>query len=173
MAWHHYYINCDTLYDPKENTIETCVFYEHRIPPHGSIREEWITIGMKNGSARISFVEYIKEDDDIDGVRAAYGILAESVYTFTVHAYEADPEKLFVYTLYPDGHLSTDFEIDTHKAVAILVFPARQNITAQGLLSVWEKVKEAPRYQGVKEEIVIRDLLGGKDHVMGLAFFKE
>lgn len=173
MAWKHYYINCDKLYDPAENTVETCVFYEHRIPPHGSIREEWVTIGMKNGSARISFVEYTKEDDDIDGVRAAYGILADSVYTFTAHADKADPEKLFVYTLYQDGQLSTDFNMDTNKAVAILVFPTRQNITAQGLLSVREKVKEAPGYQGVKEEIVIRDLLDGKNDVMGLAFFKE
>ena len=53
----------------------------------------------------------------------------------------------------------------------ILVFPQPQEITAEALLCVAEKAESAPRVQGAVEEIVINELLGGKEDVMCLAYF--
>ena len=171
MAWEHKYINCEKLCDLNESEKDICILYERKIPPHGSIREEWVTRGMKHGSAKILFVEYRMEDDDIDGVWEAYGQKRESIYRFTVNAKEADPEKLFVYTLSKDGSMGTGFDIDTPNARAILVFPRPQEITAEALLCVAEKAESAPRVQGAVEEIVINELLGGQEDVMCLAYF--
>ena len=171
MAWEHKYINCDKLCDLNENEKNICILYELKIPPHGSIREEWTTLGMKHGSSKILFVEYRMEDDDIDGVWEAYGQKRESIYRFTVNAKEADPEKLFVYTLYKDGSLGTGFDIDTEQARAILTFPQPQNISAEQLLAVWEKAKDASYFQGGAEEVVVNELLGGREDVMCLAYF--
>ena len=171
MAWEHKYINCDKLCDLNENEKDICILYELKIPPHGSIREEWTTLGMKHGSSKILFVEYRMEDDDIDGVWEAYGQKRESIYRFTVNAEAADPEKLFVYTLYKDGSLGTGFDIDTENARAILTFPKAQNITAKQLLTVAEKGEKVFRDRGAVEEIVINELLGGKEDVMCLAYF--
>ena len=171
MAWRSYYINCEKLYDIDESEKELCVMYDSKVPPHGGIRREWTTVGMKHGTAKILFVEYRKEDDDPDGVWEAYGMKAESVYTFTVNAKEADPEKLFVYTLYKDGKLGVGFDIDTDTARAILVFPEPQNITAEQLLTVAKKTEDAPRVQGAVEQIVAEELLNGVDDMLCLAFF--
>ena len=84
---------------------------------------------------------------------------------------KADPEKLFVYTLYQDGSLGSGFDIDTGKGRAILVFAKPQNITAEQLLTVAEKAENAPWVQGAVEKIVIDDLLNGVEDVMCLAFF--
>ena len=170
MAWRSYYINHEKLCGVDENEKDVCIMYNLNIPPHGGIREEWTTRGMKNGTSKILFVEYCKEDDDPDGVWEAYGMKAESVYTFTVDAKEADPEKLFVYTLYKDGKLGVGFDIDTDTARTILVFPTPQNITAEQLLGVSKKAEDAPRDLGAVEQIVIDDILKGAD-VMCLAFF--
>lgn len=171
MAWEHKYINCEKLCDLNENEKDICILYELKIPPHGSIREEWTTLGMKHGSSKILFVEYRMEDDDIDGVWEAYGMKRESRYSFTVNAEAADPEKLFVYTLYKDGSLGTGFDIDTGNARAILVFPRPHTITAQQLLTVAEKAENAPRFLGEVEKIVIDELLQGAEDEMCLAFF--
>ena len=95
MAWRSYYVNCEKIYGIDEEEKDVCIMYDLNIPPHGGIREEWTTRGMKNGTSKVLFVEYRKEDDDPDGVWEAFGMKAESVYTFTVNAKEADPEKLF------------------------------------------------------------------------------
>lgn len=171
MAWKHYYVNCDKLYDIDEKEKDVCIMYDLNIPPHGGIREEWTTMGMKNGTSKILFVEYSKEDDDPDGVWEAFGMKAESVYTFTVNAKEADPEKLFVYTLYNDGKLGVGFDIDTNTARAILVFPIPQNITAEQLLAATKKAEDAPRDLGAVEQIVAEELLNGVDDMLCLAFF--
>ncbi len=173
MAWNHYYVNCDKRYDLNESEQDCCIVYELKIPPHGSIREEWTTVGMKHGTAKILFVEYQMEDDDIDGVWEAYGMKRESKYSFTVNAEEADPKKLFVYTLCKDGSLSTAFDVDTELARSILVFAQPQNITAEQLLAVTEKAENAPRFLGAVEEVVTEELLGGKTDVMCLAFFNR
>ena len=126
---------------------------------------------MKNGTSKILFVEYRKEDDDLDGVWEAYGMKAESVYTFTVNAKEADPEKLFVYTLYKDGKLGVGFDIDTDTARAILVFSTPQNITAEQLLAVAKKAEDAPRDLGAVKQFVVENLLCGAKDIMCLALF--
>ncbi len=173
MAWNHYYINVNRLYDPGEGKEDPYVFYELKIPPHGGIREEWTTIGMEHGASKICFVEYRKEDDDPDGVREAYGMRAESVYTFTVHAEEADPEKLFVYALYKDGSLHTGFDIDTENARAILVFSKPQSITAQQMLDIAQQAENAPRVAGAVEQIVKKEVLSDREDVLGLAYFRR
>ena len=171
MAWRSYYINCEKIYDVDENEKDICIMYNLNIPPHGGIREEWTTRGMKNGKSKILFVDYCKEDDDPDGVWEAFGMKAESVYTFTVNAKEADPEKLFVYTLYKDGKLGVGFDVDTNTARAILVFPVSQNISAEQLLDVAKKAEDAPRVLGAVEQIVVEELLNGADDMLCLAFF--
>ena len=171
MAWRSYYINCEKLCDVEEAEKDVCIMYNLNIPPHGGIREEWTTRGMKNGTSKILFVEYRKEDDDPDGVWEAFGMKAESVYTFTVNAKEADPEKLFVYTLYKDGKLGVGFDIDIDTARAILVFSIPQDITAEQLLAVAKKAEDAPRDLEAVEQIVIDDLLCGAKNVTCLAFF--
>ena len=173
MAWGHYYINCDKLYDMDVTLPGPCVYYDLNIPPHGSIRQEWTTIGMKHGASRISFVEYRMEDDDIDGVWEAYGMKRDSEYSFTVKVEEPEPKMLFVYTLYQDGSLCEGFDIDTDKAQAILTFPRPWSITAEQLLSAAEKVRSAPRVQGAVEQIVKEDILGGAEDVLCLACFQR
>ena len=168
MAWQSYSVNYEKS---KEAGSDICFLYDSKIPPHGSIREEWTTLGMKHGSSKILFVEYRMEDDDIDGVWEAYGMKRESRYSFTVNAEAADPEKLFVYTLYKDGSLGTGFDIDTGNARVILVFPRPHTITAQQLLSVAEKAENAPRFLGEVEKIVSDELLQGAEDEMCLAFF--
>jgi hypothetical protein len=171
MAWRSYYVNCEKIYGVDEEEKDVCIMYDLNIPPHGGIREEWTTRGMKNGTSKVLFVEYRKEDDDPDGVWEAFGMKAESVYTFTVNAKEADPEKLFVYTLYNDGKFGVGFDIDTDTARAILVFSIPQNITAEQLLAATKKAEDAPRDLGAVEQIVIDDLLCGAKDVTCLAFF--
>lgn len=173
MAWHHYYININRLYDPGEGKEDPYIFNEHRIPPHGGIREEWITIGMEHKNAKITFVEYHMEDDDPDGVWEAYGMKAESKYSFTVNVQDADPEKLFVYALYQDGSLHTGFDVDPQKACAILTFAQSQAVTAHRFAVVMEKVKNAPRFLGAVEEIVTDELLDGRKDVPCLALFQR
>ena len=171
MAWRHYYTNIEKLCGLDESTKDICIMYDSNIPPHGGIRREWITMGMKHGTSKILFVEYWLEDDDPDGVWEAYGMKRESEYSFTVNAENADPEKLFAYTLYKDGSLGSGFDIETDKARAILVFAKPQNITAEQLLTVTEKAEKVPGYQGEVEGIIINDLLNGTKDVMCLAFF--
>lgn len=173
MAWNHYYINMEKLYDPENCPEDLGIFWELKIPPHGGIRREWTTIGMKHDGAAISYVEYRLEDDDPDGVWEAYGMKRDSEYSFTVHAENADPEKLFVYTLDKDGTLHTGFDIDPSKAGVILTFARKQDISAAQLADVWEKVKQAPRVQGAVEGIVIRDLLNGMEDQLCLAYFQR
>ena len=144
--------------------------YDLNIPPHGGIREEWTTRGMKNGTSKVLFVEYRKEDDDPDGVWEAFGMKAESVYTFTVNAKEADPDKLFVYTLYNDGSLGVGFDIDTQKAEAIFVFAEPQVLKAEDLMGVAKLPKSAFRI-GDEENVIKNDILKGAD-VLCLALFK-
>ena len=168
MAWQSYCVNYEKS---KEAGSDICFLYDLKIPPHGSIRQEWTTHGLKHGSAQILFVEYRMEDDDIDGVWEAYGQKRESIYRFTVNAEAADPEKLFVYTLYKDGSLGTGFDIDTGNARAILVFPRPHTITAQQLLTVAEKAENAPRFLGEVEKIVIDELLQGAEDEICLAYF--
>lgn len=171
MAWQHYYV-CDSM--PFNSSDEDPSYiYESKIPPHGSIRREWTTQGMKHGDAEIRFVEYRLEDDDPDGVWEAYGQKRESEYSFTVNAEQADPEKLFVYTLYKDGTLRTGFDIDTEAACAILTFSQPWELSAQQVAAVAEKVKVAPGYAGVVEKIVVDDLLDGRTDVPCLAIFQR
>ena len=118
-------------------------------------------------------MEYQLEDDDLDGVWEAYGQKRESEYSFTVNAEKADPEKLFVYTLYKDGTLRTGFDIDTEAACAILTFSQPWTMTAEQMIAVAQKVKDAPRYAGEVEKIVIEDLLGGRTDVPCLAIFQR
>lgn len=173
MAWEHYYINCEKIYDKEERRDEPFCFYKLDIPPHGGIRREWTTRGMKHGQASIFFVEFWLEDDDPDGVWEAYGQKRDSEYSYTVHAEEADPEKLFAYTLYQDGSLRAGFDIDTDAACAILVLPRAQAITAAQLRDAWEQVKAAPRVSGAAEEIIRKELLGGAEDVLCLAIFQR
>lgn len=173
MGWYHYYVNCDHIYRSGQTQEVPFVFYNSRIPPHGSIRREWITRGMAHGAARISFVEYFLEDDDPDGVWEAYGMKRESEYSFTVDAQAADPEKLFVYTLYQDGSLRTGFDVDTEAACAILTFPQPQSFTAAQLRATLEKIRQAPSADRVVEQLVIDDLLGGKTDVPWMASFQR
>ena len=171
MAWRSYYVNCEKIYGIDEEEKDVCIMYDLNIPPHGGIRREWTTVGMKNGASKILFVEYCMEDDDPDGVWEAYGMKAESEYSFTVNGEKADPDKLFVYTLYNDGSLGVGFDIDTDTARAILVFPIPQNITAEQLLAVAKKAEDAPRDLGAVKQIVIDDLLRGAKDIMCLALF--
>lgn len=173
MAWEHYYTNCDKLCNLNESEKDICILYELNIPPHGSIREEWTTLGVKHGQSKILFVEYRMEDDDIDGVWEAFGMKRESRYSFTVNAEEADPEKLFVYTLYQDGSLYTGFDIDTKQACAILAFAQPQEITAEQLAAVARKVKDAPWVSGAVEKIIVDELLGGREDVLSLSYFQR
>jgi len=170
MAWEHYYINCEKIYGIDENENDVCIMYDLNIPPHGGIRKEWTTVGMKNGTSKILFVEYRMEDDDPDGVWEAFGMKAESVYTFTVNAEKAGPEKLFVYTLYKDGSLGVGFDIDTEKAKAILVFPEPQELEAVELMRAAQTSKEVFRDTGAVDNMLKNDILNGTD-VMCLAFF--
>ena len=73
MAWRSYYINIDKLVGLNEIEEDICIMYNSNVPPHGGIRREWTTRGMKHGSSKILFVEYQLEDDDPDGVWEAYG----------------------------------------------------------------------------------------------------
>lgn len=172
MAWISYYVNCEKLCGVEENEKDVCIVYDLNIPPHGGIREEWTTRGMKNGTSKILFVEYTKEDDDPDGVWEAYGMKAESVYTFTVNAEEADPEKLFVYTLYKDGSLGVGFDVDIESAEAILVFIEPQEFDAEKLMKVTQKAKKEFRNSDTVVKLVKDALLNGADDVLCLAFFK-
>lgn len=52
MAWNHYYINMEKLYDPENCPEDLGVFWEQKIPPLGGIRQEWTTTGMKAGRQR-------------------------------------------------------------------------------------------------------------------------
>ena len=170
MAWQSYCINYEKS---KEAGSDICFLYDSKIPPHGSIREEWTTHGLQHGTSKILFVEYRMEDDDIDGVWEAYGMKRESRYSFTVNAENADPEKLFVYTLYKDGSLGVGFDIDTKQARSILVFAKPKTIAAEQLLDVTEKAENAPRFLGEVEKIVIDELLQGAEDEMCLAFFNR
>lgn len=171
MAWRHYYINSEKPFGLNESERDICIMYDSNIPPHGSVRREWTTFGMKHGASKILFVEYRLEDDDPDGVWEAYGMKRESEYSFTVNAENADPKELFVYTLYKNGGLSDGFDVDTDKARAILVFAEPKNITAKQLTAVAEKAETAPRVIDAVEEIIINDLLGGAKDIVCLAFF--
>ena len=170
MAWQSYSVNYEKS---KEAGSDICFLYDSKIPPHGSIREEWITHGLQHGTSKILFVEYRMEDDDIDGVWEAYGMKRESRYSFTVNAEEADSEKLFVYTLYKDGSLGVGFDIDTQKARAILTFTRPHTITVQQMLTVAEKAENAPRFLGEVEKVVMDELLQGAEEEMCLAFFQR
>lgn len=170
MAWRAYYVNIGKLYDTNGCEEDICVFYDLKIPPHGGIRREWTTRGMKHGESKIYFVEYWLEDDDPDGVWEAYGMKRDSEYSFTVRTEEADPAKLFVYTLYKNGSLLEGVSVDTGNARAILVFAQPQSITAEQLASVAEKIKNAPRTADMAERIILEDLLDGNTDVMCLAF---
>jgi len=169
MAWEHYYINCEKIYGIEETEQDVCIMYDLKIPPHGGIREEWTTVGMKNGEAKILFVEYRKEDDDPDGVWEAYGMKAESVYTFTVKTEKADPGKLFVYTLYKNGSLGLGSDIDLGNAEAVLVFAEPQEIEAADLMRVAETAKRSFRDSAAVVESV-NGILKGAD-VLCLALF--
>ena len=171
MAWEHYYINCEKTYGIDEEEKDVCIMYDWNVPPHGGIRREWTTVGMKNGASKILFVEYSMEDDDPDGVWEAYGMKAESEYSFTVNGEKADPDKLFVYTLYKDGKLGVGFDIDTDTARAILVFSIPQNITAEQLLHVAKKAEDAPRDLEAVKQFIVENLLCGAKDIMCLALF--
>lgn len=173
MALESYYINSDKLCDLDESEKDICILYEMKIPPHGSIREEWVTRGMKHGSAKILFVEYRMEDDDIDGVWEAYGMKRESRYSFTVNAESADSAKLFVYALYKDGRFGVGFDVDTAQVRSLLVFAEPRDVTAEQMLAVTEKAENAPRFLGEVEKIVIDDLLQGAEDEICLAFFNR
>lgn len=174
MIWQHYYVNNTVIAGPEARHDVPFIVYNSKIPPHGSIRREWITYGMKHADAMICFVEYRLEDDDIDGVWEAYGMKRESEYSFTVDAQKADPEKLFVYTLYEDGSLQTGFDIDTDKALAILVFPTPQNITAAQLAAVAQRITAIPWQKSAEaDEILLTDILGGNTNVLCLGFFRR
>ena len=166
MAWEHYYINGNF----NENK-DRCFLYDSKIPPHGGIREEWTTVGLKHGTSKILFEEYLKVDDDPDGVWEAFGMKAETVYTFTINAKEAIPENLFVYTLYKDGSLCVGFDIDTKKAVAILAFAEPYEIDSYKFASVAENAKKVFRISGAVEQLIKDELLGGSDDVICLAYF--
>ena len=171
MAWRSYYINIDKLVGLNEIEEDICIMYNSNVPPHGGIRREWTTRGLKHGSSKILFVEYQLEDDDPDGVWEAYGQKRASEYSFTVNAEDADPEKLFVYTLYKDGSIGIGFDIDTIESRAIFVFANAQSFTAEQLSTVAEKAETAPRVTDAVEEIVINDLLYGSKNTICLAFF--
>ena len=171
MAWRSYYINIDKLVGLNEIEEDICIMYNSNVPPHGGIRREWTTRGMKHGSSKILFVEYRLEDDDPDGVWEAYGQKRASEYSFTVNAEDADPEKLFVYTLYKDGSIGIGFDIDTIESRAIFVFANAQSFTAEQLSTVAKKAETAPRVTDAVEEIVINDLLCGSKNTICLAFF--
>lgn len=169
MAWRSHYVNCDKLYGINESEQDVCLMYDSKVPPHGGIRREWNTVGMKHGTAKILFVEYTMEDDDPDGVWEAYGMKAESEYSFTVNAKQADPAKLFVYTLYKDGRFDVGFDIDTEQADAILVFAQPQELDAELLIRATQKAKEVLRSFAVTD-IVKNDILKGSN-VTCLAIF--
>ena len=170
MAWSCYYVNYEKIYGIDEEEKDVCIMYDLNIPPHGGIRREWTTVGMKNGASKILFVEYSMEDDDPDGVWEAYGMKAESEYSFTVNGEKADPDKLFVYTLYNDGSLGVGFDIDTQKAEAIFVFAEPQVLKAEDLMPVAKLPKSAFRI-GDEENVIKNDILKGAD-VLCLALFK-
>ena len=57
MAWSRYYVNAEKAFGLDENEKDVCIMYNLNIPPHGGIRREWTTWGMKHGTAKILFVD--------------------------------------------------------------------------------------------------------------------
>ena len=170
MAWIAYYVNSDRIAGIEESERDICIMYDSKVPPHGSIRREWTTRGMKHGDSKIFFVEYRLEDDDPDGVWEAYGMKAESEYTFTVNAENADPEKLFVYVLCKDGGVCRDFGFDPDNAVAIFVLPRPMEVTEEQLTGIYEKAMEIPWKSDEVEKIIAEELLGGSETELCLAY---
>lgn len=82
-----------------------------------------------------------------------------------------DPAKLFVYTLGKNGDLTVGPDIKTGHARAVLAFPQPQNLTAEQLWDVTEQASAAPRAAEAVEQIVKKELLGGREEVLCLDCF--
>ncbi|MBO5701061.1 MAG: hypothetical protein J6S71_01355 [Clostridia bacterium] len=178
MAWNWYYVNISRLNRGPESgedqsSGKPCIFYNNYIQPNNSVHREWITVGVEHDGAKISFVEYHSYDKDPDGVREDFGCMYDFEYSFTVDVLEADPEKLFVYTLYKDGRVSRGFDIDTDNARSVMVFVEPQNFSDAELAQVIEEAENAPRYAGAVEEIIKEKLLGGRKDTICLAFIRR
>lgn len=149
------------------------IIYDRRQPPNSSVTESWLTVGLENEGARLTFLEYIFEDDDPDGVREAYGCKYKSIYRLTADTSEADAEKIFAYTLNEDGSVVRGLGFDLERARAVYLFIKPESLDDEMLVAATEKIESAPRYLGEVESIIKRDLVGGRDDVVCFALIKN
>ncbi|MBQ4509826.1 MAG: hypothetical protein II984_03800 [Clostridia bacterium] len=123
-------------------SLEKCqIIYNRKCPPNNSVYEEWITVGLENDGAQITFVEYEFYDKDPDGVREAYDCMYDSEYNITVDISKFDSQKLFVYTVAKDGSLITNSDIDIAKSKAIFIFTELQNGNEDILLNLLKQIE--------------------------------
>lgn len=123
-------------------SLEKCqIIYNRKCPPNNSVYEEWITVGLENDGAQITFVEYEFYDKDPDGVREAYDCMYDSEYNITVDISKFDSQKLFVYTLTKDGSLITNPDIDIAKSKAIFIFTEPQNENKTLISSISKQIE--------------------------------
>lgn len=149
------------------------MIYNRKHPPNSSVSETWTTRGLAHDGAQILFVEYEFYDLDPDGVRAAFDCLYESVHSVSLEVHPGNSEKLFMYTIEPDGRVMRGFDVDVEKARAVLVFTQPQHFSDDVLLSVTDKIEQAPTYDGAVNQILLQDLLDGNEEVVCLAYFKN
>ncbi|MBQ8907241.1 MAG: hypothetical protein IJY71_01470 [Clostridia bacterium] len=147
--------------------------YARKHPPNSSVSETWTTYGFENGGAIIRFVQYDYYDLDPDGVREAYGCLYDDIHTVTPDTSEADPEKLFAYTVTMDGKVERGLSLDLDAAAMVLVLAEPHPLTDEALLSAYTAIQEAHTEKKLSltegEALLRRLLFDGREDVLGIA----
>lgn len=143
-----------------DNTENCSIIYNRKCPPNNSVYEEWITVGLENDGAQITFIEYDFYDKDPDGVREAFDCMYDSIYNVTVDTSKADKQKLFAYTVTKENNIITGFDIDISKTKVVYIFTKPQNFDNNFLITV---SKEIENYNQNAEEI-INQYLSPKDN---------
>lgn len=153
--------------------------YEQKTQPNSAVPEIWRSRSFENDGARIKFVECDYYDKDPDSVREACGCMYASVYRLTVDVDEADPEKLYVYTVETDGNVKQGFDIDMEKTRAVYIFREPRSFGNALLLAVTKKAELMPPADCVGEEnrimteLVKNELLGGREDVVCFFMLKN
>ena len=134
-----------------DNTENCSIIYNRKCPPNNSVYEEWITVGLENDGAQITFIEYDFYDKDPDGVREAYDCVYDSIYNITVDTSKADKQKLFAYTVTKENNVITGFDIDISKTKVVYIFTEPQNFDNNLLITVSKEIESDS--QNAKETI--------------------
>ena len=140
--------------------------YERKQYPAESVTEVWITQKVENGGTAVTFSEYSFEDNDPDGVRAAYGCLYPSKYSLTLAVTGEEAGGLVLYAL-DGGKITRGFAIDPQKAKAIFLLDKPLSVSEDALTSLTEALIGVPKgayayRMSIAHKLITDTLFGGR-----------